>query len=79
MNYTQNEKIEQVSDRMAKTMYKYYKFDDSDAVAKRESAYVYLLDDAGNWVEKPSLLRKFIGEISEKEAELIVQQRKAKL
>lgn len=70
---------------MAKTMYKYYKFDDSDAVAKRESAYVYLLDDAGNWVEKPSLLRKFIGgdcdyeEISEKEAELIVQQRKAKM
>ena len=62
---------------------KYYKFHNSDAVARREKATVELLSNTGEWVEERRLLRKFIGgdcdfdEITEEEAEAIVKKRKA--
>ncbi len=67
---------------MSKT--RYYKFDIGDGAMKRVGAIVEYLDEAGNWVEDRSLIRKFIGgdtdfnEITEEEASILVEARKSK-
>ncbi len=63
---------------------RYYKFDKSDG-GMRVTGYIYeYLDNYGNWVEDSTLINKFVGgdidydEISEEEAEQLVEKAKRK-
>jgi len=63
---------------------KYYKFDIGDGGMRRTGDIIEYLDHYGNWVEDLTLIRKFVGgdtdfdEISEEEAEKLVENRKRK-
>lgn len=64
--------------------YTYYKFDIGNGAMRKKGCVVEYIDKKGNWVENVELLRKFIGldtgfyEITEAEAEAIVQRKKNK-
>ncbi|WP_022766708.1 hypothetical protein [Butyrivibrio sp. XPD2006] len=64
--------------------YTYYKFDIGNGAMRKKGCVVEYIDKNGNWVENIELLRNFIGldtgfyEITEAEAEAIVQSRKNK-
>ena len=64
--------------------YIYYRFDIGDGVMRKKGNIVEYIDKNGNWVENIELLRMFIGldtgfyEITEAEADAIVQNRKNK-
>ena len=61
---------------------RYYRFTTGDGVVKRTGAFVYYLDQDGNWIEHRDLFRMFVGgdadfyEITEEEAQAIVYKRK---
>lgn len=63
---------------------KYYKFNIGDGGMRRTGHTFEYLDIYGNWVEDPTLIRKFVGgdtnfyEISEEEAEQLAENLKRK-
>lgn len=63
---------------------RYYRFNTGDGAVRRTGAFVEYLDQNGNWIENRDLFRMFVGgdtdfyEISEDEAQALVEKRKNK-
>ncbi|RKM63053.1 hypothetical protein D6856_02740 [Butyrivibrio sp. XB500-5] len=76
------DKTSKTTSNVNEDRYTYYKFDIGDGGMRKKGNIVEYIDKNGEWVEDIELLRMFIGldggfkEITEKEAEILVENRK---